>query len=87
MLEMDAARSLNKNHVARAEILREPLAGGLGITKKNCWDSAGTSGCSKMFGVALNGNDEIEAGLSGGAATCDVKRGAVLAHFEHLAGY
>ncbi len=39
-----------------------------------------------MFRVALNGDDEIEAGFGSGATACNVKRGAMLAHFEHLAG-
>ena len=40
-----------------------------------------------MLGVALNGDDEIEASLSGGAAAGGMERRAVLTHLKHLASY
>jgi hypothetical protein len=85
-LEMNAAGAFDEDDIAGADILREPLARSIGVAKKDCWNSAGASGRGQMFCVALNGDNEIEAGLGSGASACDVKSGAVLAHFEHLAG-
>ncbi len=64
----------------------EPLAGGFGIGEKNCGDSAGAGGGGQVLGVALHGDDEIEASLGGGAAAGGVQRGTVLAHLQHFAG-
>ena len=84
--EVDAARALHENDIAGAKVFDEPLAGGFGVVEEDGRDSSGASRSGKMFGIALNGDDEIEAGLRGGAAAGGVQRRAMLTHFKHLAG-
>ncbi len=40
-----------------------------------------------MLGIALHADDQVEAGLGGGAAASGVQRGAMLAQLEHFAGH
>ena len=86
-LQVNAARAFDEDNVAGTKIFDEPLAGGFGIAKKDGGHSAGACGGGQVLGVALHGNDEIEAGLGGGASAGDVQRGPVLAQLEHLAGH
>lgn len=44
--KVNAARAFDKNDVAGTQILRQPLTGSFGVTKKHCGDSAGTGGRS-----------------------------------------
>ena len=85
-LEVNTAGAFDEDNVAGAKIFNEPLAGGVGVAEKDGRHSAGACGGGQVFGVALHRDDEIEAGLGGGAATSDVQRGPVLAQLEHLAG-
>jgi len=78
-LEVNAAGAFDENDVAGAKIFDEPLACTLGVIEKDRRNSAGACGGGKVLRVALHCNDEIEAGLGGGAPTGDVKRGALLA--------
>lgn len=86
-LQMNTSGAFHEDDVAAPEILYEPLASGIGVAKKDRRHSAGACGSGQVFRVALHSDDEIEAGLRGGATTGDVQRGAVLAQLEHLAGH
>ena len=86
-LQVHAARAFHQHHIARAQILREPLTGGFGIAEKYRRHSAGAGGRGQMFRIALHGDDQIETSLGGSASTGDVQRGAVLAHLQHFAGH
>jgi hypothetical protein len=77
--QMNAAGAFDENDVAGAKVFNEPLACGFGIIEKDRGHSAGRCGCGQVFGVALHSDDEIEAGLGGGATAGNVERGTLLA--------
>ena len=86
-LQMDATRAFNEHDIAGPQVFYQPLAGGIGVAKKDRGNAARACCGGQVFRVALDSNDKIEASLRGGATTSDVKRGALAAQFEHLAGH
>ena len=86
-LEMDATRAFDEGDVAGPQVFYQPLAGGIGVAKKDSRYTARACCGGQVFRVALNCDHEIEASLRGGASTGDVQRSSVLTQFEHLAGH
>jgi hypothetical protein len=86
-LQVHAARAFHQHHIARAQILREPLTGSFGIAEKYRRHAAGAGRRGQMFRIALDGHDQIETSLGGSASTGDVQRRAVLTHLQHFSGH
>ena len=68
------------------EIHQEPAASGFGVRQEERGNSTFAGGSGKVLGIAADSGDQIESGFGGCFAAGGMQRGAVFAHFKHLAG-